>query len=90
VGLAAIPRAIDWTPIWLKELRIAGSFASSTELHQGRRIRTYQLALELLRQGLDLSPLLTHRFRLSDYKKALETLFHKGKTRAVKAAFVLE
>ncbi|MDH7499247.1 MAG: zinc-binding dehydrogenase, partial [candidate division NC10 bacterium] len=89
VGLAAIPRGIDWTPIWLKELRVVGSFACSTESHGGQPIRTYQLALDLIRQGrLDLSPLLTHRFRLEEYKKALDVLFHKGKSQAVKAAFV--
>ena len=91
VGLAAIPRKVDWTPIWLKELRIAGSFACSTESYQGQSIRTYPLALDLMRQGrLDLSSLLTHRFRLEEYKKAFQTLFRKRKTKAVKAAFLFD
>ena len=88
VGLAAIPHRIDWTPIWLKELTVKGSFACSTEQYQGQPIRTYQLALDLLRQGkVDLSPLLTHRFPLAEYRKAFAVLFHKGKHRAVKVAF---
>lgn len=91
VGLAAISRGIDWTPIWLKELKVTGSFSSSTEIYDGQPIRTYQLALDLMREGrLDLSPLLTHRFRLEEYKKALGVLFHKAESKAVKAAFVLE
>jgi threonine dehydrogenase-like Zn-dependent dehydrogenase len=88
VGLAAIPRGIDWTPIWLKELRVTGSSSSSTENYRGGSIRTYQLALDLMKEGrLDLSPLLTHRFRLEEYKKALEVLFHKERNQAVKVAF---
>ena len=90
VGLAAIPRGIDWTSIWLKELTVTGSFSCSTELFNGQPIRTYQLALDLMRQGLDLSPLLTHRFRLEEYKKAFGVLFHKAESKAVKATFVLE
>jgi threonine dehydrogenase-like Zn-dependent dehydrogenase len=91
VGLAAVPRGIDWTPIWLKELRVAGSFAYSTENYRGQPIRTYQLALDLMKQGqLDLSPLLTHRFHLEEYKQALDALFHKGKSRAMKVAFVFD
>jgi threonine dehydrogenase-like Zn-dependent dehydrogenase len=91
VGLASIPRGIDWTPIWLKELKVTGSFCSSTENHRGRSIRTYQLALDLMKEGrLDLSPLLTHRFRLEEYKKALDVLFHKERNQAVKVAFSWE
>jgi threonine dehydrogenase-like Zn-dependent dehydrogenase len=90
VGLAAHPKRVDWTPIWLKELRIAGSFACSTENFQGQRTRTYQLALNWMKEGrLDLSRLLTHRFRLEEYQKAFEVLFRKKKSRAIKAAFLL-
>ena len=90
VGLAAIPRRVDWTPIWLKELKITGSFACSTEHYRDQSIRTYQLALDWMKEGrLNLSPLLTHRFRLEEYKKAFGALFRKRKSKAVKAAFLL-
>jgi len=91
VGLAAIPKRVDWTPIWLKELKITGSFACSTEHYQGQSIRTYQLALDWMKEGrLDLSHLLTHRFRLEEYKMAFEVLFRKKRSKAVKAAFLLD
>ena len=67
VGLAAIPKRVDWTPIWLNELTIKGSVWSGMETFQGRRIRTFQLALEWMAEGkLDLAPMVTHRFRLDD------------------------
>ncbi|HHY94606.1 MAG TPA: alcohol dehydrogenase catalytic domain-containing protein [Firmicutes bacterium] len=91
VGLAAVPKGVDWSFIWLKELQVAGSFWSSTETHQGKPIRTYQLALDLMASGaVDLAPLLTHRFRLHEYKKAFATLTDKKSSHVVKAAFVFD
>jgi len=89
VGLAALPRGIDWTSIWLKEIAVLGSYSYGLETWQGRRVRTFQLALELMTAGkVDLSPLLTHRFPLSEYRKALAAATQKSRHHLVKAAFV--
>ncbi len=89
VGLAAIPRGIDWTSIWLKEIAVLGSYAYGFETWAARRVRTFELALELMAAGkVDLSPLLTHRFPLSEYRKALAAATQKSRHRLVKAAFV--
>ncbi len=91
VGLAAIPRGVDWTPIWLNELTVRGSFWCGTETVAGRAVRTFQLALEWLAEGrIDLAPLLTHRFRLADYAAAFATTIHKGRHHVVKSAFVFD
>lgn len=89
VGLAATPRGIDWTSIWLKEINVLGSYAYGFETWQGRRMHTFQLALELMAAGkVDLSPLLTHRFALVEYRRALTVATHKSRHRLVKAVFV--
>lgn len=91
VGLAAIPKGVDWTPIWLNELTIKGSVWSGMETFQGRRIRTFQLALEWMAEGkLDLAPMVTHRFRLDDYKRALAVTANKGRHQVVKSVFVFD
>jgi len=91
MGLAAIPKRVDWTPIWLNELTIKGSVWSGMETFQGRRIRTFQLALEWMAEGkLDLAPMVTHRFRLDDYKRALAVTADKGRHRVVKSVFVFD
>jgi L-iditol 2-dehydrogenase len=91
VGLAATPKGVDWTPVWFNELTLEGSYAVAMETYQGRRMRTYEVGLELMAQGkLDLSPLLTHRFRLAEYRQAFRTLSSKQETRAVKAVFTFE
>lgn len=88
VGLAGVIDGIDWTMVWLNELDIKGSFAYSTEDYQGKRIRTFAIAIELMRLGkVDLSPLITHQFSLEDYKNALYTATNKNNSAAMKVVF---
>ena len=91
VGLAAIPKGVDWTPIWLNELTIKGSYWCSTETVEGQRVRTFQLTLDWMAEGkLDLAPMVTHRFRLDDYKKALAVTANKGRHQVIKSVFVFD
>lgn len=88
VGLAAFPKGVDWTPVWMKEVQVRGSFWCSTEEFEGRRMRTYEVAMELLNTGrLKLAHLLTHKFRLEDYKDAIEANLNIGRTGLIKSAF---
>jgi len=89
LGLAALPRGVDWTPIWLNELRVLGSYIYSMESWEGRRVRTMDLMLDWIARGrLDPAPLVTHRFPLSDYRGALRTAMGKARSQAFKVAFV--
>lgn len=91
VGLASIPKGIDWTPIWLNELKVHGSCWCSTERYGEKSIRTYQIALDWMEAGkLDLAGMLTHRFRLDDYKAAIELTSQRGKQRMIKSAFYFD
>ncbi|MGQ0570595.1 MAG: zinc-dependent alcohol dehydrogenase [Armatimonadota bacterium] len=84
-GLAAVPRGVDWTPIWLREIRLHGTFIYAQEEVEGRTTRSIDLAMDLLASGrIDLRPLVTHRFRLSDYRRAIAVALHKGRHQAVK------
>ncbi|MGB7290918.1 MAG: alcohol dehydrogenase catalytic domain-containing protein [Thermodesulfobacteriota bacterium] len=91
LGLAAYHKKVDWTPIWLKELELRGSFACATENYQGKQIRTYQIALDLMADGkVDLSPLLTHKCKLIDYRQAIKMTAHKRKNRVIKTVFAFD
>ena len=91
VGLAGIPRGIDWSPIWLSEVEVRGTYCYAMEDFAGERISTMQLAVDLLEGGkVDLSPLLTHRFELGDFRHALETVTRKGKSGVIKAVFAFD
>ena len=88
VGLAGIIDGIDWSMVWLNELEIKGSFAYSTEDYQGKRLRTFDIAIGLMRQGkVDLSSLITHQFSLEDFKTALHTAANKETRAAMKVVF---
>jgi threonine dehydrogenase-like Zn-dependent dehydrogenase len=91
IGLASIPKGVDWTPIWLNELLIKGSFWCSTEYVDQRPVRTYQMALDWMSEGkLDIASMVTHRFRLEDYKEALTVTSNRGKNQVIKSVFVFD
>ena len=91
VGAAGIPKGVDWTPIWLNEIEIKGSWIYGTELYQGKEIRTFQLALDLMAEGkVGLTPLVTHKFQLDDYKRALGAVANKSRSEVIKAVFAFE
>lgn len=88
LGLGGILDGIDWTTVWLNELEVKGSFAYSTEEYKGKRVRTFEIAIELMRAGkVDLSPLVTHRFPLEEYRMALHTASNKKNRSAIKVVF---
>jgi threonine dehydrogenase-like Zn-dependent dehydrogenase len=88
LGLASVPRAVDWGPVWLTELNITGSHVYATEVWQGRRQRTMAIVLDWLAEGrVDLSPLVTHLYPLEAYPQAFSTAMAKAETAAFKVAF---
>jgi threonine dehydrogenase-like Zn-dependent dehydrogenase len=86
VGMPSIPKTVDWTTIWFKELKVMGVYAYGIEDYQGERVRTFELALRFL-QRLDLRPLVTHKFPLRDYKQAIQTALFTGRQQSVKTVF---
>jgi threonine dehydrogenase-like Zn-dependent dehydrogenase len=85
VGLAAVPHGVDWTPVWLRELTIRGSAYYAEEEVDGRRVRAIDVAMDLLSSyRIDLAPLVTHRFSLTDYRTAVATALDRRRLGAVK------
>ena len=92
IGTIGQTKKVDWTPLWFQELNVRGiNCGCALEEHDGERLRTFEWAIRWMAEGrLDLSPLLTHRFRLADYRRALAVAMNKGRNRAVKVAFEFE
>jgi threonine dehydrogenase-like Zn-dependent dehydrogenase len=87
VGTAQITM-LDVCPLWFDELTVIGANGRAIETYQDRRLHTYEVVFELMQQGkLDLGGLLTHRFRLDQYKEALKTIIGRGESGAIKVAF---
>jgi threonine dehydrogenase-like Zn-dependent dehydrogenase len=84
------PRRFEWTPLYMKEVDLVGSNAFGIETFEGRRLHAMQVYFELVARGLDVTPIITHRFALDDYRRAFLTLRNKGKSGTVKALFEYE
>lgn len=88
LGLASLPRGIDWSHVWRKELDIQGVFAAAPVETDRGPVPAMALALQLFATGkVDLTPLLTHRFPLGDYRQALAAAMEKRGSGCIKAAF---
>ncbi|RUT07251.1 alcohol dehydrogenase [Dulcicalothrix desertica PCC 7102] len=90
VGMPAVPKGIDWTAMWYKELQIIGAYTYGTEIYQGEKIRTFTLALRLMEQqdGL-LKSLITGYYKLQDYRQAMKTAMNSKQSKSIKTVFDL-
>lgn len=89
LGLSSMARC-EWTPWYFKEARLIGSNAFGVEEVGGVRKHAMVHYLDLVRSGaIDLSGLLTHTYRLEQWREAFLTLIDQGETGAIKVAFDL-
>jgi threonine dehydrogenase-like Zn-dependent dehydrogenase len=82
------PGRFEWAPLYFKEIRVVGSNAFGIEEVDGRRQHGIAHYLDLVQQGrVDVSAMLTHTFRLDEWRDAFSTLARQGETGAIKVAF---
>ncbi|MCG3178346.1 MAG: L-threonine 3-dehydrogenase [Phycisphaerae bacterium] len=84
-------RKVDWTSVWFREVRVLGVNGRKIEKLDGEEINSYALAHRLMAQGkLKCNGLLTHTYRLEDYKQALADATDKRSSGLIKAAFTFK
>jgi threonine dehydrogenase-like Zn-dependent dehydrogenase len=82
------PGRWEWTPIYFKELTIAGSNAFGIEEVDGVRKHAIAHYLDMAASGrVDLAGMLTHRFPLERWWDALIAIARQGESGAIKVAF---
>lgn len=86
VGTAATLGPIDFSSLWFRELKITGSSSYSSGEFKGRKVRTYQLAMDLLAGNYPADGLLTHIYPLSAFALAFKTAFNKSGYKSMKVA----
>ena len=90
VGMPAVPKNIDWTSVWYKELQVSGAYTYGIEHYAGEEVRTFSLGVRLLeRMGDKLLPLIGGGFSLKAYRKAIQAALSTGESGAVKTVFDL-
>jgi threonine dehydrogenase-like Zn-dependent dehydrogenase len=79
------PRRFEWTPLYFKEIAIVGSNAFAVEESEGRRQHAMEWYLELVRsKGIDATAIITHRYRLEQYRQAFLDCYDQRGSGAVK------
>jgi len=79
---------LDWTPLFVKEITLIASNTFGSEIVDGNKKRTLQIALDLISSGqVDVSDFITHRFSLEKYKDALEVASNKSEHGSLKVVF---
>ncbi|HEX5097035.1 MAG TPA: zinc-binding dehydrogenase [Acidimicrobiia bacterium] len=82
------PARFEWSPWYFKEINIVGSNAFGVEKVDGVRKHAIEHYLDMVRDGrIDISPMLTHTFRLDQWREAFTTLARQDRTGAIKVAF---
>jgi threonine dehydrogenase-like Zn-dependent dehydrogenase len=91
VGTAGALGPVDFSSLWFRELRLTGTSMYAYGVWQGRKVRTYEMAVELLARGdYPAQELVSHRFRLAEYRQAFQTAFDKGGHQSLKVVLDLK
>ena len=81
------PGRWEWSPLYFKEINWVGSNAFGVEEVDGVRKHAIEHYLDLVVDGrVDLRPMLTHTFRLDQWRDAFLAIANQGESGAVKVA----
>jgi L-iditol 2-dehydrogenase len=89
IGNQLEPVSFDQTPVWQQEISIVGINAHGCENYNGRRISSFELAIEMIMEKkIRLDGFITHRFPLDDYREAFKLVKEKSAD-VIKTVFVM-
>jgi threonine dehydrogenase-like Zn-dependent dehydrogenase len=92
VGVTLARMKLDLTPVWYREVDLVGTLAHGVECLPGsqEKLTTFELTVRWMLEGrLRTEGMLTHRFQLEDYRRAIQTAVDKRGAHSVKVAFDL-
>jgi len=82
------PKRFEWTPWYFKEINIIGSNAFAYEEFEGRKEHAYNHYFRFIEEGrVNATRILTHKYSLSEYKKAFLTARNQRKYGSIKVSF---
>ncbi len=78
IGVKLTRLNVDLSPIWHQEVELSGVLAHGVESWNGSLRHTYDVVIDLMRQGkLVTGDLITHRFPLEEWKHAVAAASNK-------------
>jgi len=78
------PGRFEWTPLYFNELHVIGSNAFGVEKVNVARKHAFEYYFDLVHAGIDLTPLITHRFPLERWTDAVMTVGRGEETGSIK------
>jgi threonine dehydrogenase-like Zn-dependent dehydrogenase len=82
------PERWEWSPLYFKEISWVGSNAFGVEEVDGVRLHGIAHYLRLVEEGrIDMTGMLTHTFRLDQWREAFTALATQAESGAIKVAF---
>jgi threonine dehydrogenase-like Zn-dependent dehydrogenase len=78
------PKRFEWTPLYFKELKVIGSNGFGIEEVGGVAQHAMLHYFDFIAGGMDLTPVITHRFPLERWDEAVLAVKNSRKTGAVK------
>ena len=96
VGMPSIPKGVDWTPLWYKEITIHAAYAYGPERRgpgvAGSEPRdTFEIAIEAMKScGESLAKLVGEPLELEDHRAAFESALNTGRSGAAKTVFRIQ
>jgi len=82
------PSRWEWSPLYFKEISWVGSNAFGIEEVEGVRLHGIAHYLRLAEEGrVDLAGMLTHTFRIEEWREAFTALATQAESGAIKVAF---
>ena len=75
---------LDLTPLWLKLQTVKGCYGSRYNEVKGGRKQAFEMGLELMaKKKIHVDDMLTHTFRLEEYREMIEVNLNKTRNKAV-------
>ena len=89
VGMPGMEKGVDWSAVFDKELTITASYIyHHAEQWRGQTRSTFEIALEMMAGGdLDIGWMVSRRYRLEEYSKALSDFRDKKSHPIIKSVF---
>jgi threonine dehydrogenase-like Zn-dependent dehydrogenase len=83
-----VTKKTDWILTVYKQLNVLGTMMHGLDRHDGELVDTFELAFEIIKKDPALlEGLVTHKYRIDEYKTAFDVAANKGKNGAIKVAF---
>ena len=96
VGMPGVPKSVDWTPLWYKEITIHAAYAYGPERRDPRGSSdtprdTFEIAIEAMKTcGEALARLVGKPFELEDHRAAFRSALNTGRSGTIKTVFKIQ